>query len=189
MPLDSASRSTPLATPPRDVVADEAHDQTLRRIGAVLALTLLGVYGAWRSKKTTQVSNSRAQRIKFLTILRWVAVLPVALAVHETVLLTIMFFFPRIDTDFGIEITAEAVPTLGFILAGIYVAPSRRYETGTALTIIYVILTLGRLWFLPGTSMPFSAMSLGFCLLFWKASRNWLITQSTLPVTVVAPDK
>jgi hypothetical protein len=61
MPLDSASHSTPLTIPPRDVVADAARDQRLKRIGAVLALTLLGVRGAWKSKKTTQASKNRAQ--------------------------------------------------------------------------------------------------------------------------------
>jgi len=109
-------------------------------------------------------------------------VLPAALAGGEIVTLFINLLVQlggeHSVMAFAAPFANAAFSTVGFFLAGVFMAPSRRYETATALAAVSVLIIVMGLVFMPSTvSIGDAAMLAAFCFVIWKGYRNLHVTQ------------
>ncbi|MFZ3374957.1 MAG: hypothetical protein WA183_05340 [Chthoniobacterales bacterium] len=117
-----------------------------------------------------------------MKILRWILVLPAALAGGEIVTLSIKLLVQLSGDNSLIALMAPfanaVFSTIGFLLAGIYVAPSRRYETATILAALGVLIIVLAVVSMPGTiTYGSAAISIISCFLVWKGYRGMHVTQ------------
>jgi hypothetical protein len=120
--------------------------------------------------------------MKILAILRWILVLPAAFIGGEAVTLFIRLLVQLGGDHSLIGLLAPfanaAFSTVGFFLAGIYVAPTRRYETATVLAAVCVLSIVGAMVFMPGAvDNGFAAMLIFFCFMIWKGYHSLHVAQ------------